>query len=37
MIAMVLSVLLVLLNSFGGELIRGERPTTDFSSVADAE
>ncbi|WP_137286070.1 heavy metal translocating P-type ATPase [Halorussus salinisoli] len=39
MIAMVLSVSLVLLNSFGGQLLKGERPTVDFGSAArrDAE
>jgi heavy metal translocating P-type ATPase len=33
MIAMVLSVSAVLLNSFGGQLLKGERPTTDFEAV----
>ncbi|NEU58166.1 cation-translocating P-type ATPase [Halorussus sp. MSC15.2] len=37
MIAMVLSVSVVLLNSFGGQLLRGERPTTDFAGATDAE
>ena len=37
MIAMVLSVSVVLLNSFGGQLLAGERPTVDFAGAADAE
>ena len=37
MIAMVLSVSAVLLNSFGGQLLKGERPTTDFAVTADDE
>ncbi|RDI72611.1 heavy metal translocating P-type ATPase [Halopelagius longus] len=32
MIAMVLSVSVVLANSFAGQLLRGERPTTDFAA-----
>ncbi|WP_435181645.1 heavy metal translocating P-type ATPase [Halorussus sp. AFM4] len=37
MLAMVLSVSAVLLNSFGGQLLRGERPTADFAGATDAE
>jgi P-type E1-E2 ATPase len=37
MIAMVLSVSVVLLNSFGGQLLTGERPTTDFECAGNAE
>jgi heavy metal translocating P-type ATPase len=37
MIAMVLSVSAVLLNSFGGQLVRGERPTTDFEAAGSDE
>ena len=36
MIAMVLSVSAVLTNSFGGQLLRGEQPTTEFSVDVDA-
>jgi P-type E1-E2 ATPase len=36
MIAMVLSVSAVLANSFAGQLLRGERPNTDFSVDRDA-